>query len=793
MKSRLTFSRFALSLVLSTQNGLAESITMFDTDILRARGIPTSVATYLQSTSRFPPGINHPTLIVNGNQRGTVSVTFNDQGILCIDTHFLKIAGILIPKSKKSITVKNKICQSLPIGIDVKLYPGYNRIELLVPPQLIDNSTPETLYVNGGSAALFNYNLYITGNNNFNHKFHTFYANTESGFNFNNWIVRSYDFYSSQYNNSKFKHQNAWIQRTFPSFKSTIQVGQLTLNSPLFSISAFNGIQIIPEDALLKIENGVRVTGITPSAARIEVRQSGVLIYSTLAPAGTFVLNNLPLNNFSEDLEVTVIENNGLRRRFTVPAASFLFNFIPIQQNWTFAAGQLRDIKFGSSNNLKSHGFITASFPIRTLYTNITTGLILAQRYTSVGLNAKTSLWKGSSTYLHLLASRDTRTKTHGIITQAGHSIAIGDTLLATFNTAFYTLGFRYLTDNPQSNALRYNLQRRLYSASLRWSNDTLGYFSFGLARTERFNNTFENYPMLSWSRNIGLANISFSMSPRNSEHVNNMYYLNVSFPMNKINTNFAVSKEGHYTRASTNINQQLNDTVGYSVGISTINNKYYNFNSSVNLQSRYTSLYGNYSYNGHDSHSWSASMKGSIIHDGQSLLFSSYNTRDTFGIVNVTGLNNARIQTPSGMILTNKKGRAAVPSVIPYTNSRVELITQGLPRNIEINNASSIIKAARGSVSNFNLKVKQQRKILLQVKDSYGNSLDQGMTVLDKYGNYLSITGADGDIYLDIKYLGNGVLIEGNNGRRCTLNFIINKKQLKYDEPYEIVPAICQ
>ncbi|MGP1952904.1 MAG: fimbria/pilus outer membrane usher protein [Arsenophonus sp. ET-KM2-MAG3] len=793
MKSCLTFSRFALSLALSTQNGLAESITMFDTDILRARGIPTSVSTYLQSTSRFPPGINHPTLIVNGNQRGTVSVSFNDQGALCIDTHFLQIAGILISKVKKSITTQNQTCQSLPTGIDVKLYPGYNRIELLVPPQLIDNSIPETLYVNGGTAALFNYNLYITGNNNFNRQSRTFYANTESGFNFNNWIVRSYDFYFSQNNNIKFKHQNAWMQRTFPSFKSTIQAGQLTLNSPLFSIPAFNGIQIMPEDALLKTDNGVRVTGITPSAARIEVRQGGALIYSTLAPAGTFVLNNLPLNNFSEDLEVTVIENNGLRRRFIVPAASFWFNFFPIQQSWTFAAGQLRDTKFGSFNDLKSHGFIAASFPIKTLHTNITTGLMLAQRYTSVGLNAKTNLWKGASTYLHLLASRDTRTRTHGIITQAGHSMAMGDRLLATFSTAFYTLGFRYLTDNPQSNALRYNLQRRLYSASLRWSNDILGYFSFGLARTERFDNTSENYPMLSWSRNIGSANVSFSMSPRNNERVDNMYYLNISFPMNKANANFAVSKEGNYTRASTSINQQLNDTIGYSVGVSAINNHYYNFNSSVNLQSRYTSFYGNYSYNGHDSHAWSANMKGSIIHDGHSILFSRYNVRDTFGIVNVTELDNVRIQTPSGTVLTNKKGRAAVPSVIPYINSRVELITQGLPRNVEVSNASSIIKAARGSISNFNLKVEQRRKILLQVTDSYGNSLHQGMAVLDKYGHYLSIIGADSDIFLDTKHLGNGVLIEDNNGRRCTLNFTINKKPSKDDEPYEIVPAVCQ
>lgn len=794
MKRHLTPSRLALALALCTPEGLAQSLTMFNTDILRARGIPASVATYFQTASRFPPGINHLTLVVNGTSRGTVSATFNDQGALCADANFLKAAGILTKQSEGPAPAQQGACPALPVGTEIKLQPGRQRVELLVPPQLVDNSAPEAVYVSGGSAALLNYNLYATGNHSRHSRSQTFYGHTESGFNADNWVVRSYDSYSGHGDKARFHHQSAWVQRTFPAAKSTLQAGQLTLNSPLFSAPAFNGLQVQPESALLKTDNGVRVTGIAPSAARVEVRQGGALIYSTLVPAGPFVLDNLPLNNASQDLEVSVIENSGGQRRFIVPAASFSSNFVPVQQGWTAAIGQPRETG-RDANDLKSHGFITATatFPVKVLNTNITTGLMAAQRYTSVGLNAETSLWKGSSTYLRFLAARDARTGTQGTITQAGHSMALGETLSATLSAAFYTPGFRYLTESSQPDTSRRGAQKRMYGASLGWRNDMLGFFSLGMTRSEQFDNTADNHPSISWSQNIGPTSVSLSMSPRSGQRDDDMYYLHVSLPLGKAHTSFSASKEGRYTRASASVSQQLNDSLGYSVGTSTSDNRRYGFNGSLNLQPRYTRLYGNYSYNGHDSHSWSGSMNGSVMHDGHGMLFSPHSVHDTFGVVNVPGLPHARIQTPSGTVWTNGSGRAAVPSVTPYSRSRVELVTQGLPRNVEVSNAASITEAGRGAVSRVSLKAERHRKILLQVSTPDGKSFPQGMAVLDGQGHYLTITGTDSDIYLDAEHTRNGLVIENDSGKHCTLNFTASLEPPKDNEPYETVSAICR
>lgn len=59
------------------------------------------------------------------------------------------------------------------------------------------------------------------------------------------------------------------------------------------------------------------------STARIEVRQNGALILSTVVPAGPTLLADLPLLSASTDLDVTVIEADGSRRTFSIPSASF--------------------------------------------------------------------------------------------------------------------------------------------------------------------------------------------------------------------------------------------------------------------------------------------------------------------------------------------------------------------------------------------------------------------------------------------------------------------------------------
>nr|WP_259284798.1 fimbria/pilus outer membrane usher protein [Pseudomonas sp. 1079] len=90
--------------------------------------------------------------------------------------------------------------------------------------------------------------------------------------------------------------------------------------------------------------NGVVVEGRALSQSRVEVRQSGALIYTTVVPEGPFTLTNLPLLNGTSDLQVTVIETQGGQRSFIVPAATFRA-VVPVKSGYTASLGKIREVE----------------------------------------------------------------------------------------------------------------------------------------------------------------------------------------------------------------------------------------------------------------------------------------------------------------------------------------------------------------------------------------------------------------------------------------------------------------
>ncbi len=73
------------------------------------------------------------------------------------------------------------------------------------------------------------------------------------------------------------------------------QVGQINVNSSLFSGAPINGVQLIPEQGLAQDTQGVTINGIARThQARVEVRQSGQIIYTAPVNAGAFTLKMSP-------------------------------------------------------------------------------------------------------------------------------------------------------------------------------------------------------------------------------------------------------------------------------------------------------------------------------------------------------------------------------------------------------------------------------------------------------------------------------------------------------------------
>src|SRR3546814_7354869 len=96
-----------------------------------------------------------------------------------------------------------------------------------------------------------------------------------------------------------------------------LEAGKINSNSPLCTGAPMTGVQILPERALAgSAHSGALVEGIAHSQATVEVRQAGVLLFSTMVPEGPFMLQDVCLLNMNTDLDVTVRETSGAERHF---------------------------------------------------------------------------------------------------------------------------------------------------------------------------------------------------------------------------------------------------------------------------------------------------------------------------------------------------------------------------------------------------------------------------------------------------------------------------------------------
>ncbi|SQB26031.1 fimbrial usher protein [Citrobacter koseri] len=86
--------------------------------------------------------------------------------------------------------------------------------------------------------------------------------------------------------------------------------------------------------------------------ARVEVRQAGQLVYSTLVNAGAFRLDNVPILLNNADLQVSIVETDNVTTSFIVPGSSINLNGLPRPQGLMMSVGQVRNVDSDYSNPL---------------------------------------------------------------------------------------------------------------------------------------------------------------------------------------------------------------------------------------------------------------------------------------------------------------------------------------------------------------------------------------------------------------------------------------------------------
>ncbi|EPF0316988.1 fimbrial biogenesis usher protein [Enterobacter chuandaensis] len=768
---------------------------IFDTDALKSHGLDPAIAEYYSMAPRFSPGYHNVTVNINGKQRTLMPVKFDEEGTPCIDKDFLENAG-LIKKTRRGDCPKIHQYWS---GSTIQTSPDIEEISVVVPPEALDpNFGRQFAEVRGGRAAMLNYSMFGTHNQYDDENADRFQSTFELGFNAGDWIVRSTQFISDGSDQSfDVDSSYTYAQRTFADYGVMVQGGQINVANSRFSIPSVYGVQMMPDTALLpQAGTGVEVSGIARNPqARVDIRQGGQLIYSTLVPAGPFNLDDVPLANLNTDLNVTVTETDGSENHFTVAASTFRSNHVGRAPGFTMAVGRVEDME---DSRYENPWVVSANngWSINKRM-NFLAGMVMADNhYYGFSGNLDTVPMQNLYASLGFLASIDNQTQTDGNKTtlDLGYSLpyGIGISMGGSYGTPDYREMTELYGDDEDMSQTKYDT-----NVGINWSSIALGRFSLSYYRNESWNSEYDSRRFISsWSQTFKYFNVSVNWESdvsRNDDSDNDMFYVNVSIPLGRtgVNTSSWYRESEGDSSWGTRAMGSLNDTNQYMVGVSQDHEENTtSWDTSLNSNLRYTNLALAAGGDNDSNTNYSAALSGGIVAHGDGVTFSPYRVADTYAIAKLDKpVAGIEIGTTRGPVWTDKWGQAVIPALSPFRESTIEVNTESLPGNLDVRNGRTAIKASHGAVAKWEFATLSQRRVLLAISRADGTPLPEGVSIVDEADEYVTTAPEDGVIFLnDIS--ASQQLYAKVDGGRCKLTYTL--PEAEPNKFYEEVTGKC-
>jgi outer membrane usher protein FimD/PapC len=797
--TRLSFTLLgclaAPSYLLATEHTGRQEGTEFDTMMMKNRGIDAKLAEIFRHAPRFTPGETTVVLTVNGSARGKATLRFDHDGKLCADKNFQSKAGLVDPPGFK----EDMPCFDLKTAwpqTELNLAPGEQRVDVVVPAQALASPGAERgNWDHGGFAGMLNYNAQYLDSAGSAAGVNFMQLGTEAGFNASDWVVRSRQTFSRFNGEDQLRHQNAYAQRSFIGIKKVLQAGQISLSNSMFGTGQVLGFQMFPEMALQGNRGGAGlVEGIADSQSVVEVRQSGVLVYTTTVPAGPFRLQGFSLLNTRTDLAVTVTGGDGAVRQFTVPAATLLSNDIAVAPGVSFGLGKLD--QQGSSEaplvGTIAHGWAVIPKTI------LNAGLLGSTPYRAGALGVDSQLLDTVPLTLQTTLAQDTKHGNKGVLLSASLSHNLTERIGINLNASQQTAGYRELSDALQADGQNHTARNRnQVGGGVNWSEKNLGSFSLSWARSTNFDGDHTDYLRGNWSKQFEHVYVGASLdrsSWSSNRDAENRAFLTVNIPFgNNRSISGYVNSSGNSNRAGVRYSDRSNQDFGWNLSNERdFRNQRTSGTGSADWATPISQLNGILSWNSDNNTTWSARASGAVVVHDHGVTLSPYRVGDTFGVAKVGEEGGVRLETPAGATWTDRRGYAVLPSLRGYKRSAIQLDTRSLEKNIDIDNAWQEIEAARGSVSYVNFGVIRSRRVLVDVNDAQGNPLPKGASVFDSEGNFVTVAGNKGQLFINNAANYMKLDVESSGRPLCSLVLTLPEKAVQ-GELFETANAQCR
>lgn len=787
-----------LPLVLLNSASLHAREVTFDTGILESRGLSADLNHYFAKAPRFLPGTHSVQIKVNGKDRGTAAVRFNDEGVLCVDKDFLEFAGLMPLSLKESETchdIRNDYAQAV-----VNSLPNQDTVELYVPQEAINSLMADVKnFQHGGTAGLLNYSLFSTRNEYNSDNSQYSQASLEGGFNTMDWSLRSRYILTDDDGEKNAESIYTYAEHVFVPQRLTMQVGEINAMSQVLSGMPITGIQLMPTRGLQKDGSGVTVSGLARSSqARVEIRQTGQLIFSTLVPAGPFSLNDVPMVRNNVDLDVTVVETDGSKNHYIVPAASVRAQRLSRPQGLTVSAGQVRNIDSDYDDPLVvnvSDGW--RIFP----WMNLLASGAAAEDYQAVGGRTEFMITDSWGVSTSAAASQSNfGNSNRGVKTELQSDLSLGENIGLSASATHYSGGYRELSEAMDDD---FDASDNTYSGNINFSSDIAGAFSAGFNYNQSSGDAPDSrYLLLTWGKTFKYASVTVNWQTAvgnnddDDDQDDDMLYVNLSIPLGGSQSiSSYMRKQGDSTSYGVANSGAIGDNTNYYISADRDDDTHENsFNGNITSNLHYTQLGLGGGTGADNQRNYNATLSGGIAMHKDGVTFSPYTIRDTFAIAKLSEpKSGVEISTPQGTVWTDRWGQAVVPGLTEWRNSRLEVDANKLPQSMTLANGTKYVAAAHASVSEVTFKVLNSRRVMLRVKQADGTPLAKGVSIVDDKGNYVVTTVDDGHVFLtDADQLKALYAMDDNNKQLCQIHYTLSDTRDE-DAFYEEVNGVCR
>lgn len=776
----------------------SDDAVVFDGEALRRRGLDPALAAYFKNATRFLPGVQWVELQVNGRSRGRSRATFDAAGELCATRSLLEAGHVQLPREPALRDAAQGCIDLVALHpqAQVKLHPATAQVALLLPASALRETHAGVEFQGGGTAAMLNYDLLGLRGESAARVNRYLSASTEAGLNVADTLIRSRQTFTSYNGRAHFQPLQTYAQRTFAEHAGSAQVGQINLLGSAFAGTAFTGAQWFPEAALrANGAAGVQVQGIANGPARVEVRQAGALLHDTLVPAGPFTLPGIVPLDGRNDLQVTVIEEDGQRRSFTLPASA-LSRSRPSTPGLALAAGKLRTF---SQDQAPEPWLLTASQGWALGRDSLLSGGLMASDhgYQAGAFTLGTPLSPETSLHLHGGVARVQREDLAGSRLGATLNNRLSEQLTSTLNWQGQTRDYRDVADAVRRAQDDDSLgrQRQQAGLSLGWAAPRWGSYQVGQAWSQTWNGHRSQHVHAGWSHKWAAlsVNLNVQYSLGSAARRDTSAMLGVSLALGgQRNLRGSASQRNGQARLDSSYSARFGQSGHYRVSAAEdLTAARQSFSSQVDWSSARSRQLLGYSYADPSSQSYSGQLAGGLAWHSGGVTFSPQALGDTYLLAKVGELPGVELQTSNGSVWTDRRGHALIARVNPYQPTAVTVQTAGLARHVDIDNSYQAITLGRGSVQRLDFAVSVTRRLLLHITDSQGQALAKGLTLADQSGAYVTSVGNDGKAYLNQYSAASALRVQYAPGQFCEVQASV-PEQPDPDAYYETVAAVC-